>query len=157
MFAKRRLMSKETPKDGQTVELPFKEKYIAAEVRIAELEHKSITREREVVKLQKENSKYKRQLGEDDSLPDVAEPSKSPLDAPKTEKAASQTPLSTPHVVKSYQPRYCADCGTANPAFKDETKCSTPGCGVHLGALEAVKGLKACPNCGGSKFDVIGK
>jgi predicted RNA-binding Zn-ribbon protein involved in translation (DUF1610 family) len=70
-----------------------------------------------------------------------------------------------PHLVKAWFPRFCPDkdCelskqrGThENPSFKDETKCTD--CGLHLGAEENVKqNLAACPNCGGTKYDVMRK
>jgi len=65
-----------------------------------------------------------------------------------------EEPAPAPHWTGSFQ-KYCPTCGDANPIFKDETVCSTPGCGQHLGAEEGLKTLKACPNCGGHGYDKI--
>ncbi len=62
---------------------------------------------------------------------------------------AQENKKQEPHLVKAWHPRFCPDCGTTNPQFKDEMKCD--GCGIHLGSEEDVRqNLKVCPNCGGT-------
>jgi len=70
-----------------------------------------------------------------------------PVKETKMEQKKEEAP---PHFVGKWQ-KFCPACGDPNPEFKDETVCSTPGCGMHLGAIEDLPKLKACPNCGGKE------
>jgi ribosomal protein S27AE len=79
--------------------------------------------------------------------------SRSHPEAVVTEKK-EEPPAPAPHYVGKWQ-KYCPTCGDANPEFKDETLCSTPGCGMHLGAVEDLPKIKACPNCGGKEAKTI--
>jgi hypothetical protein len=147
-------MVKDSDADGSTPKFSFEEELKQERAKNIDLEAKGIAREKRVGQLEKEISRLRKEKGADDSLPETpAAPTPAPAPVPEPEKQSGPAP----HIVKSYQPRFCADCGTQNPSFKDETVCSTPGCGVHLGSMETVKTLKACPNCGGSKFDQIKK
>jgi len=70
---------------------------------------------------------------------------------PPAPGVASKTGEDSVHLVKSWSPRFCPDCGTKNPEFKDEVQCHS--CKVGLGAKEKVTGpeFKVCPNCGKGK------
>ena len=83
------------------------------------------------------------------------EPSGGLPPAPGVARAASILPPVSGsegvHLVKSWSPRFCPDCGTKNPDFKDEVQCHN--CKVGLGAKEKVTSseFKVCPNCGRGK------
>jgi hypothetical protein len=72
-----------------------------------------------------------------------AEPQTKPEDA-----------LSPKHFVRSWE-KTCPDCGEANPEFVNETKCGSRdggGCGRPLGSIKEASKIKACPDCGFTKF-----
>lgn len=71
-------------------------------------------------------------------------------EAPKALEEPQKENPPAPHFVGKWQ-KFCPACGDPNPEFKDETLCSTPGCGMHLGAVEDLPKIKACPNCGGKE------
>ncbi|MHC4397262.1 MAG: hypothetical protein ACYS1A_16615 [Planctomycetota bacterium] len=63
-----------------------------------------------------------------------------------------------PHFIGEWQ-KHCPTCGDTNPDFKDETQCdpNNGGCGMHLGAQDNLKNIRACPNCGHTKARLVEK
>ena len=117
----------------------------------------------------------KKTAAEDNPVPPTPPPAASPpaltVAEPKKEEP-KELEGHRVHMVKGWFPQYCPDkdcpncVGCSDPAlrkelhrnknFKNETICSTPGCGQLLGEEENVKkNLEFCPNCGGSKYDPI--
>jgi hypothetical protein len=105
----------------------------------------------EISNLQKELAEVKARRNVADK--EYARKHPEPTETSKIEEKKEEPPK-PPHFTGSWQ-KWCPTCGDTNPNFKDETICSTPGCGQHLGAEEGIKDLKACPNCGGHKYDKI--
>lgn len=104
-------------------------------------------------KLSTENSKLRAKLETPESIAKTETPTLPPAPTPTETQGGGKTEETTqgPHVIKSWHPRYCSDCGTENPGFKNEVACAN--CGISLGAEEDVKkeGFKVCPNCGRGK------
>lgn len=147
-------------KDPDKVTLSFEKEFRAEREKTLDLEARLNVRESRIGRLEKEVSRLRKGKGEGDELPEVSVtlPAASPGPQPHVDIHHEESKTASPHIMKGYTPRFCGDKGCEslpqNPAFKDETKCSTPGCGMHLGSLENVeKNLARCPNCGGSKFD----
>jgi hypothetical protein len=125
---------------------------LATKKRLIDIQAENETMKEKLKQLQTQLSKLRKATGtESVQAPEPPKEPTAPSPAPE-KKEEKEEP--TPHLVKSWFPRFCPDCGTLNPGFKDETKCKT--CGIHLGAEENVKAnLKACPNCGSGQYERI--
>jgi hypothetical protein len=75
-------------------------------------------------------------------------PSEPPKGLPPAPGVLEKAKEETVHLVKSWSPRFCPDCGTKNPDFQDEVQCHN--CKIGLGAKSKVQSgeFKVCPNCG---------
>lgn len=108
---------------------------------------------REKHKLEKKIRGYKGLQARTDQHTEQDHPAETTDPPEKTEKIVQE-----PHFIGNWQ-KHCPTCGDTNPDFKDEIECDKDegGCGMHLGAKDNLKNLKACPNCGGTKAKLIEK
>lgn len=138
-------MSKETSAGVDEAYRELRVKYLNLEA-----EHESLKQSNK--RLSTDNSKLKTKLEGRESSPKV-DHSEIGLESKPPEKAEEkkEEAKATPHLVESWHPRFCPDCGTQNPDFKNEVECAS--CGIALGSEEVVKSekFKVCPNCGKGK------
>lgn len=99
-------------------------------------------------RLRKQIRGYKGQLARGStgqSTENPNQPEDKPQNPPISEPQSDKEKQVKPHFLGDWQ-AVCPDCGEKNAKFKDETKCTH--CGMHLGAVDNLKNVKACPSCG---------
>jgi predicted RNA-binding Zn-ribbon protein involved in translation (DUF1610 family) len=115
-------------------------------------------------KLSTQNSKLRKKADDPEDSgptgPETQDEPKAPSPPPPSpspssgglQSAEGGTKTTANHVVASWEPEWCPDCGTRNPKYEKSkpedplVKCAT--CNVKLGTQSEAAKMKACPNCG---------
>ncbi len=129
----------------------------SVEAKLARLEAAQSETEKKLKGFKGQLGVVRSQLGLKGAYPAADKPKEAASVESQAETSVKEAP--TLHFLRPFE-KVCADCGEPNPMWKDETICRDKeggGCGMHLGALLELKKVKACPNCGATKFQALRK